>query len=81
MNEEDILKQLQEYFFQNRKVERQYDPEQGKVWTDSYSLPQLMQQMGQVNTQRQHAGPSNMWDQNSRTMQQLLEMRNKKYQM
>lgn len=81
MNEEDLLKQLQEYFFKHRSVERQYDPNQGKVWTDSYSLPDLFNSMGQYTAQQQHTGPTNMWDHNSRTMQQLLEKRNRRYSM
>ena len=82
MNEEDILKQLQEYFFRNRDtVQRQYDPNQGKVWTDSYSLPQLMEAMGQNSAQQQYSGPSNVDEHNQRTLERLMQQRNKRYSM
>ena len=46
MNEEELLKQLQQYFLQNRSVDRSYDPNQGKVWTDSYSLSNMFNDIG-----------------------------------
>lgn len=81
MNEEELLKQLQQYFLQNRIVDRQYDPNQGKVWTDSYSLPNIFNDVSSEINRSTHAGPNNMWDQNAMTLQRLLAERTKKYSM
>lgn len=81
MNEEDLLKQLQQYFMQNRSVERQYDPTQGKVWTDSYGLSDMFKAMGQGTATQQYQGPQNLWEHNDMTLRRLLEQRNKRYAM
>lgn len=82
MNEEELLKQLQQYFTQNRDtVQRQYDPNQAKVWTDSYGLNDMFKSMGQAVDSQQYQGPQNMWDHNDRTLRRLLEQRQKKYSM
>jgi len=81
MNEEDLLKQLQQYFFQNRGVDRQYDPNQGKVWTDSYNLGDLFKDTSAGINQQLHDSPNNMWDHNDMTLRRLMEQRNKKYSM
>lgn len=48
MNEEDILKQIQEYMYNNRVVDRLPNMDTSRpVYTDSYSLPQLFSGFGQ----------------------------------
>lgn len=88
MNEEELLKQLQQYFFQNRSIDRQlpngqsaYDPAQGKVWTDSYSLSDMFKNIGSGINQQLHDAPNNMWDHNDMTLRRLLNQRNQKYRM
>lgn len=81
MNEEELLKQLQQYFMQNRGVDRQYDPTQGKVWTDSYSLSDMFKSMGQGVATQQYPGPQNIEEHNDITLQRLLNQRQKKYRM
>ena len=88
MNEEELLKQLQQYFFQNRSVDRQlpnglsaYDPNQAKVWTDSYSLGDMFNNTGSYINQQLKDSPNNMWDHNDRTLRRLLEQRQRKIQM
>ena len=78
MNEEDILKRVQEYFAQNQSVSRQYDPSQQKMWTDSPGLLQAIQ--AHLNSSIQPK-QTNIWDQNQRTLQQILQQRNRKFQM
>ena len=82
------MQSLAQYFGANRSVDRKlptgepaYDPNQAKVWTDSYSLSDLFKSMGQNSANEQYPGPSNMWDHNDMTLQRLLNQRNKKYQM
>ena len=81
MNEEELMKQLQEYFSQNRQVNRQYDPNQAKVWTDSYGLSDMFNSMGQSAAMQQYPGPQNMWEHNDMTLRRLLEQQKKKYKM
>lgn len=84
MNEDDLLKQLQDYFFQNRQVNRQYDPTQGKVWTDSYSLQDLYQNAldkGVYSPEKMQTIPNNYQDQTDMTLRRLLEQRNRKTRM
>ena len=81
MNEEELLKQLQQYFLQNRSVDRQYDPNQAKVWTDSYSLGDMFNNTGSYINQQLKDSPNNMWDHNDRTLRRLLEHRQRKIQM
>ena len=78
MNEEELLKQLQEYFSQNQSFNRQYDPAQQKVWTDSPGLLQAIQSHMNNSVQPRQ---TNMWDQNQNTLQQLLQQRGRKFQM
>lgn len=88
MNEEELLKQLQQYFSQNRSVDRTtpqgqpaYDPNQAKVWTDSFGLDDMFKSMGKYIDSQQYPGPQNMWEHNDMTLQRLLNQRNKKYSM
>ena len=88
MNEEELLKQLQQNFFQNRSVDRQlpngqsaYDPNQGKVWTDSYSLGDMFKNTGSYIDQNLKDAPNNLWDHNDMTLRRLMEQRQKKYKM
>jgi len=84
MNEEDLLKQLQQYFLQNRQVDRQYDPSQGKVWTDSYSLQDLYQNAmdkGVYSPEKMQTMPNSYQDQTDMTLRRLLEQRNRKTRM
>lgn len=81
MNEEELLKQLQQYFFQNRSVDRAYDPNQAKVWTDSYSLGDMFNNTGSYINQQLKDSPNNMWDHNDMTLRRLLNQRNQKIKM
>jgi len=81
MNEEELLKQLQQYFLQNRSVDRAYDPNQAKVWTDSYSLGDMFKNTGSYIDQNLKDSPNNMWDHNDMTLRRLLEQRQRKIQM
>ena len=81
MNEEELLKQLQQYFLQNRSVNRAYDPNQGKVWTDSYSLSDMFNNTGNYIDQQLKDSPNNMWDHNDMTLRRLLNQRSQKIKM
>ncbi len=81
MNEEELLRNLQQYFLQNRSVDRQYDPNQGKVWTDSYSLSDMFNNIGSGIDQQLHDAPNNMWDHNDMILRRLMNQRNQKIKM
>jgi len=85
VNEDDLLKSLQQYFLQNRDtVQRQYDPSQSKVWTDSYSLPDLYNNLVNQNMysdKQQQALPNTYQEHNDMTLRRLLEQRHKKIRM
>lgn len=82
MNEEDLLKQLQEYFQKYNPVQRQYDPNQQKVWSDTQPSYEGLRNIGAyIDTQQKQNAPSNLWDQTDMTLQRLLQMQQKKYKM
>jgi len=85
VNEEELLKSLQQYFFQNRDtVQRQYDPNQAKVWTDSYSLQDLYRNAidkGMYSPEKMQTMPNNYQDQTDMTLRRLLEQQQKKIRM
>jgi len=79
VNEEELLQQVRDYLSKYQSTDRSgYDQNQQKVWTDSGGLLQAIQSHMNSSVQPQQ---TNMWDQNARTLQDLMQQRQRKIWM
>lgn len=88
MNEEDLLKQIQDYFQQYSPVNRTtpqgtpaYDPNQARMWSDTQPSYRGLQDIGSYIDSKQKQAPNIQQEHNANTLMRLLQMQQKKYQM